>query len=251
MTRLVATELRKIVTLRTTWVLTAIGLALVAMSASSYVFGEAIDAPAGSARRTATAIDLIGTNTMLVLVVGVLITTTEFRHATIGHTLQITPSRTRVLTAKLTAGGAYACGFFAASVTVVAGLLLVATSVDGVRLAVAGEITAALWRNLVAMVLTGVLGVAVGAFVRSQVVAITASLAWMFLVENLAAAIDYRIGRWFPFQALNAIFVSPDAVAEDPGSVLPLAPALGLAVFLGYVLLATVGAGVLMTRRDV
>jgi ABC-2 type transport system permease protein len=251
MRRLVDTEVRKLATLRTTWALTAIGLALVAMSAGSYIFGDAIDAPVGSAQRTATAIDLIGTNTMLVLVVGVLVMTTEFRHATIGHTLQLTPSRTRVLTAKLAAGGLYAAGFFAASTVLVAGLVLLAAGLDGAPLAVDGEIATALWHNLTAMVLTGLLGVAVGALVRSQVVAITGSLAWMFIVENLAAAIDYRIGRWFPFQALNAIFISQDALAADPGSVVPLAPALGLTFFIGYVLLTTAGAGILMTRRDI
>jgi ABC-2 type transport system permease protein len=251
MTRLVGTELRKLTTVRTTWTLTAIGLAVVVMSTSSYVFGDAIDAPAGSAQRTATAIDLIGTNTMLVLVVGVLVVTTEFRHATIGRTLQLTPSRTRVLTAKLAVGGVYASGFFAASVLLVAGLVLLAASRDGVHLVAGGDIATALWHNLVAMVLTGLLGVAVGALLRSQVVAITASLTWMFLVENLAAATDYRIARWLPFQALNAIFISRDALADDPGSVVPLAPSLGLAVFLGYVALATAAAGVLMTRRDI
>jgi ABC-2 type transport system permease protein len=251
MTRLLDTELRKLSTVRTTWALTAIGLAVVALSTSSYIFGDPIDAPTGSAQRTATAIDLIGTNTMLVLVVGVLVMTTEFRHVTIGHTLQLTPSRTRVLTAKLAAGGVYAAGFFAVSVALVGGLVLLAAGLDGVPLAVGGAIATALWHNLVAMVLTGLLGVAVGALLRSQVVAITASLAWMFLVENLAAAIDYDIGRWFPFQALNAMFITQDALGTDPGSVLPLAPALGLGVFVGYVLLATTGAGVLMTRRDI
>ena len=45
------------------------------------------------------------------------------------------------------------------------------------------------------MTLTATLGVAIGLLVRSQVVAITGSLVWMLIVENLASTIDYRIGR--------------------------------------------------------
>lgn len=251
MTRLVVTELRKLSTVRTTWALTVIGLAMVVISAASYLFGEAIDAPHGSAQRTATAIDMIGANTMLVLVVGVLVVTTEFRHATIGHTLQLTPSRTRVIATKLVAGGTYAAGFFVVAALLVAGLVLSSSRLEGAQLAVGTLIATALWHNLAAIVLTGILGVAIGALIRSQVAAITASLAWMFLVENLAAAVDYRFGRWFPFQALNAIFIRQDAPGEDPGPVLTLAPGLGLAVFLGYVLLLTAGAVTLMTRHDV
>lgn len=249
MTSLTITELRKLSSVRITWVLTAIGLALLALPARSYIFADGIDAPAGSAERTTAAISIIGANTALVLVVGVLVVTTEFRHGTIGHTLQLTPSRTRVLTAKLAAGGIYGALFYLAAVALVTGLLLIATVGQGVTLERGAMIGTALAGNLVAMTLTATLGVAIGALVRSQVAAITGSLVWMLIVENLAATIDYRIGRWLPFQALNAIFATDQARTQSV--IAPLAPELGLTVFLTYVLLATLAAGVLMTKRDV
>lgn len=252
MTGLLQAEVRKLWTVRTTWALTAIGLVLVVLSTSAVVFGAATVGPQGPRRSVAAlAIEQIGGNSIIVLVIGLLIMTTEFRHATIGRTLQLTPSRTRVLVAKLSGGALYAAAFFAASVVVVMGLVAIRAALDGTPFGSGSGVITAVWQGLVGMVLTGLLGVAVGALIRSQVVAITVSLVWLFLVENLATALRPEVGRWLPFQALNALFLSREALANEPGIVGPLAPGLALAVFLGYVVVASILAGVLLRARDV
>ena len=251
MTASIATELRKLTTVRTTWTLSTIGLVIVAMSTSSYVFGDPVDAAVGSATRTATAIDVIGANSLMVLVVGVLVMTTEFRHDTIGHTLQLTPGRTRVLASKLVAGAVYGAAFFAACLAITAVMLLATVVTSGTSPAFGGSIIDALWRNLLAMSLTGALGVAAGAVIRSQVVAVTTSLLWVFVVENLVSATSYAVGRWLPFQALNAIHVSELERAGQGGGILPLTPTTGLLVFLGHVALLSLIAGVTMSERDI
>ena len=53
-----------------------------------------------------------------------------------------------------------------------------------------------------------------------------------------------------PFEALNAIFAIHQAPTE-PGAIAPLAPELGLTVFLTHVVLATLIAGVPRAKRDV
>lgn len=251
MTAPIATELRKLTTVRTTWALTAIGLVVVALSVSSYVFGEPVDAAVGSARRTATAIDVVGANSLMVLIVGVLAMTTEFRHDTIGHTLQLTPSRARVLWSKIVTGAIYGAGFFAACLVLTMLMLFARSVASDTSLEFGGVVLDSSWRNLVAMALTGMLGVAAGAVIRSQVVAVTTALMWVFVVENLVSAYDYGIGRWLPFQALNAIHTSEVDRAVQDGRILPLPPTTGFLVFLGHVVLLSVIAGVLMSRRDV
>ena len=250
---LLAAEVRKLRTVRTTWILTAVGLVLVALTTGALVFSDLIVGPfTGSSAHVAAAIDQIGSNAIIVLVVALLAMTTEFRHGTIGRTLQLTPSRTRVLASKLSIGVIYAVAFFVASLVVVAVMLAVATVTQDVSLQFGGEVGTALWQGLVGLSLNGIFGVAVGALIRSQVVAITLLLVWLFVVENLVAALWPEIARWLPFQALNALFLSDEVLANVPeGMATPLEPTLALAVFLAYVVVAATTAGTLMRVRDV
>jgi ABC-2 type transport system permease protein len=250
---LLAAEVRKLWTVRTTWVLTGIGLLLVGLTTGTLVFSAMVVGPFdGSASQVAAAVDQIGSNAIIVLVVALLAMTTEFRHGTIGRVLQLTPSRSVVLAAKLAVGVVYALAFLLASLVVVAVVLLAGAASLDVSLELGGEVGRALWQGAVGLSLNAMFGVAVGALVRSQVVAITVLLVWLFVVENLVAALWPAVGRWMPFQALNALFLSEDVLANVPdGFAAPLAAPVALTVFLGYVLVATVVAGVLLRVRDV
>lgn len=250
---LVVAELRKLSTVRTNLVLTAVGLLLVLGSAAAFTMVEEVAGPfLGTDGEVASAIDQIGGNSLIVLVVALIAMTTEFRHGTIGRTLQLTPSRTRVLSAKLAAGVVYAVVFFVLAVVVVAGVLAVAAAMSSVGLEVGDASVTALWQGVVGLVFTAALGVAVGALLRNQVLAVTLSLLWVFVVEQLINQFWPHIGRWLPFQALNAIFLSEETLAAAPeGMFQPLEPAVGLAVFVGYVVVATVVAAVLLRTRDV
>lgn len=253
MTGLVAGEVRKLLTVRTTWVLTVLGWALVALSTSVFVFGEQFTGPfSGTDDQVAAAIQQIGANAMIVLIVAILLVTTEFRHGTMGRTLQLTPSRTRVLIAKLLTGAIYAVAFFVVSVVVVAVIVVIGASAQGVSLWVGPDTMASLWQGPIALVLNAALGVAVGALLRSQVVTITVALLWFFVAENLVNALLPEVGRWLPFQLLNSLFLSDQVRAGAPdGMLLPPEPAVALVAFLGYVLLATAAAATLLRTRDV
>jgi ABC-2 type transport system permease protein len=253
MTSLLAAEVRKLWTVRTTWILTAMGFALVALTTGTLVFSEMVVGPfTGSAPQVAAAVDQIGSNAIFVLIVALLAMTTEFRHGTIGRTLQLTPSRSVVLSAKLAVGVVYAVVFFVLSLVAVASVLLLGVLLQGASIELGPEVGTAVWQGLVGLSLNGILGVAVGALLRSQVLAITVLLVWLFVVENLVAALWPGIGRWMPFQALNALFLSDEVMANVPeGMFAPLDAPLALATFLGYVLVATVIAGILLRTRDV
>jgi ABC-2 type transport system permease protein len=254
-------ELRKLTTVRTTTVLTLAGWALVVLGGAFLIFSAVDDetgmpsfgaAFTGSAAEVAGVIDQVGGSSIIVLVVGLLIVTTEVRHQTIGRTLQLTPSRTRVLLAKLAGGVAYAAAFFVGGLVIVGLLLAIGAAAEGVGLSYGPEVTTALWHGLVGLGLTAVLGVSVGALLRSQVVAITLSLVWVFIVENLVRGFWPSVGKWLPFQAQQAVFLSEEVrEAAPPGALNLLDPAVGLAVFLGYVVLFTAAAALLLRYRDV
>ena len=250
---LVLAEIRKLRTVRTTWVLTILGWLLVVLSSSVFVFVEDFSGTfRGVDAEVAAAVDQIGSNSVIILIVAILLVTTEFRHGTIGRTLQLTPSRTRVLTAKTVTGAAYAVAFFLTSLAVVAVVVAIGAAVHGVSIDVGPETLGALWQGPVGLVLNAAFGVAIGALLRSQVVTITVTLVWLFIAEQLVAGLLPDVGRWLPFQALNALFLSDEVLAQVPeGQLMPLDAGVALAVFLAYVAVAVVAAGVLLRTRDV
>lgn len=245
---LLAAERRKLTSVRTIWALTLIGWAFAGLTASASVFGPTADQFRGEPAQIAAVIDGIGQSSLFVLVVGLLVMTTEFRHATAGRTLLVTPSRTRMLAAKLIAGVGYALMFVAGGIVVVAVVLGPTAVMHGARLQLDAEVAAAVRDTVAGLGLTALLGVAVGALVRSQVVAITVSLAWVFVLENLVAFLRPGVGRYLPFQALQGLFV-PAGTEMGPIQVLDPLPAL--ATFLAYVVVALGLSLVLLTRRDI
>jgi ABC-2 type transport system permease protein len=250
---LIAAEIPKLRTVRTMWVLTAVGLALVVLGAGVLLFVEEFSGPfTGSDERIAAAIDQIGSNSVIVMIVAILVITTEFRHGTIGRTLQLTPSRTRVLPAKMATGAAYALVFFVAGLILIGALVVLAGALRDASLDPGGETLTALWQGPVGLGLTAIFGVAVGALLRRQVLTVTVTLVWLLVAENLVNALLPEAARWLPFQALNALFLSDEVLANVPeGQVMPLEPGLALVTFLGYVAVAAVAAGILLRTRDV
>lgn len=245
-------ELRKLRTVPTTWVITGIGWALVILSALlPFIVPGFSTAFTGDARQVAGTIDQIGTNSIIPLIVGVLVITTEFRHGTIGRTLQLVPSRLAVLSWKLLAGAAYAVLFTVTSLVLVGVILLTMALTNDVSLSWGPEVATSLWQVFAGMALPAILGVAVGALLRSQVLAITLMLVWVFVVENLALLLPSWLSQWLPFAALNSVFLTEQARAQMPPNMQFLEPGIALAAFLGYVVVFTGLAVLLMRERDV
>ena len=250
---LIAAEIRKLRTVRTTWIITLIGVVLAGFTAGFFLFETTMTGPfEGADAQIANAIEQIGANSVIVVVIGLLSMTTEFRHGTAGRTFQLTPSRTRVMLAKLTVGGLYGVAFFAVSLVVVLGLVLLAGLGADDGLSFGSETVDALWQGPVGLALAAVLGVAIGALLRNQVVAITVTLIYVFIGETLVNQFFPEVARWMPFQVLNSLYLSEEAMAGMPDDmVLPLDAATAWPVFLGYVVVFTVAAVALMRYRDV
>ena len=189
-----------------------------------------------------------GVPEVLVVLLGGLAFTQEFRYGTITSTYLGEPRRTRVLIAKW-------LSVALASVVITIGTLAFSATF-GVALISSrnGEVTLAaqFWQTaaaaFVVMAAYSVIGVAVGALVRNQIAAAVGVLVWMLAVEQTVIPAFPAIGRWMPGGAADALLqLGPELGLE--GKLLS-APVGGL-VLLGYTAAAVTLALLLTPRRDV
>jgi ABC-2 type transport system permease protein len=196
MISLVRTELLKLYWTRATWgfLAAATVIAVVQVERVLGSLGKVGSPHPGSRQLT---LDLLGASSVGVLVIamlGVVIVTHEFHHATWTSTLLGIPDRRRVLAAKfITAAlvGAIAAGFLfavAAGLGVASGKVQLYLDARQLRLVAAGLVATAWWTWL---------GAAIGTVVRSQTVALLIPPLWMLVVETLLPA--YGLDRLVPW----------------------------------------------------
>jgi ABC-2 type transport system permease protein len=184
--------------------------------------------------------------TVLMLILGIIGMTQEYRHRTATPTFLVSPHRGRVVAAKV---AAYALA------AVPLGLLIVATDVLVVEVyagargsapALSGDNLRVLGGAWAALVIYAVIGVGVGALLRNQVGAIVGSLVYLFVVEMVIRAIPAIAGayKWLPggaLEAMTATLNGPDLLSAWQGAL----------VLLGYGLVAALLGTFLAVRRDV
>jgi ABC-type transport system involved in multi-copper enzyme maturation permease subunit len=175
---------------------------------------------------------------------GVLLVTSEYRYGTIRPTILFTPSRSRVLGAKVIAGALAGITFgiagealgWALGYAILSGrgITFALNSGDAVQLALGGLGGIALW---------GAIGTGLGAIVRNQVGAVIALLAWGFVIDPLLFGLVPTVGRFMPTYAEDGL------VGLTTQHLLKAAA--GGVVLVGWaVVLAAVGLAV-TARRDV
>lgn len=201
---LLRSEWLKLWTTRTTWVMLGIGLLGEALFAGLYTglasLGE-IEEQLGEAE-IATGVGLL---MVLMLVLGVLTITSEFRHGTSSSTFLASPKRYPALLAKL--GASLLVGLLAglAFVVVNAGLSLSLTAGRGGDLPAAGDLVSVYAGVVISFALLSAFGFGVGAIVRNQVGAIIAAIAFFFVLSPLPELLPGSIGEYFPAQALGSL----------------------------------------------
>lgn len=235
---LLRSEWIKLFSTRTTWVMLGIGLLGEALFAGLYVGLAPLDEIDG-VDRVITGIGLLMT---LLLVLGVLVITAEFRHGTASSTFLATPRRWPVMLAKL--GVTMLIGLLAglAFVLVNGGLALPLFEGRGGHLPPRSEIVEIYAGVVVSFGLLGAFGLGVGAIVRNQVGAIIAAIACFFVLSPLPEFLPGRIGDYFPAQAIGSLHGNAD---EGLGQV-----AGGLVLAAWALALVAIGT-VIICRRDV
>ena len=248
MIAVVRSELLKIRTTRGWFAYLVVLVALVGIGAAAEVGSRSLDERSGLDFQFAL-VDLIGISSLLAIILGITIVTTEFRHGTITPTLLATPGRERVLAGKAIAGVLIAILFAAMAIIVVLVVASIYTSIDGGQLELAdGEVVKRAATNVLGVVLWLLMGLAIGSVVHSQVAALVGTLVWLFLVETLLVGlfslldID-AVQEYLPFHALDGA----DGTGGD--NLLSYGPAL--AVTLGWIAVLGAAGAVRTSRRDI
>jgi ABC-2 type transport system permease protein len=237
---LLRSEWIKLWSTRTTWVMIGAGLLIEGLFAGLYV-GLVPLGDIGEIDEVATGTGML---LVLMLVLGVLSVTTEFRHGTASSTFLASPSRYPVLLAKL--GASLLVGILAglAFVAVNGGLALPIFADREGDLPATSELVSIYSGVVVSMALICAFGFGVGAIVRNQVGAIIAAIAFFFVLSPLPELLPGSIGEYFPAQALGSLH----GHVEGEGGLDQITGGLVLAAWAtGLVVLGIA----LICRRDV
>lgn len=218
---LLRSEWIKLWSVRTTWVMIGIGLLCEALFAGLLV-SLASFADIGDIDEVITGLGLLMT---LMLVLGVLVITTEFRHGTSSSTFLVTPTRWPVLLAKLAA--CVLVGLLAGLlfVAVNGGLALPIYSGRGGNLPPTADLAEIYAGVVVSFALLCVFGLGIGAIIRNQVGAIIAAIAVFFVVSSLPELLPGSIGEYFPAQTVGTLHgrVEGDGTLTQVGAGVVLA----------------------------
>ena len=195
MTALLRAELLK---LRTTRTFAAVVASAAALSLTLVVLGAAL-----GKETKAHALFTNSAITYIIVILGAIAMTGEWRHRTITGSVLAAPNRVRLLAAKAIS---YSVAGIALAIIVTVPTIIVGELVlsgRGLATLGAGGIADVLWRNLAVAALLGPLGVCVGALIRNQIVTVVGLII-------IAAAIEPAV-----FQA------SRKSVASSRSPALP------------------------------
>ena len=246
MTRLFASELLKMRTIRTPW-----GFAVAAVGLGGLLAAGHIGSPPKEGRLAPDyQFDLFLSAAfpavVLALLLGILLFTNEFRHGTISRTLLVTPRRPTLVALKLMVGAAAGVGLALLAVATAAVIAVIWLGIIDVPLQI-GDEADAVWRSLLAAALVGALGAAVGGVVHSQVGALVGTLVWLFVAEPIIWVILGLVHIGGVADYLPAVTVL--SILDTQGQNLSFAATAGMAVV--WIAVASALAVLRTSRRDI
>jgi ABC-2 type transport system permease protein len=249
MKTLIGVELLKLRTTRLSYGLLATAAGLTAL----FAVIEAARAGSGSGigpLSTASGLNAVITAgvwaLVLATVMGVTVSSGEFRHSTATLTYLATPRRGRVLAAKAVAGACAGAvfGLVGYVIALGAGLIFLAARGDHVTI---GDATLARYGagHILATALLAAIGVGVGSLIRSQLAGVIGVFAWTIVIESLLGGLLTGVRPYLPYTAASTLSGTPlGGAAFGPahnlsgGSPLPFAAATTLLAALAMVFCA-------------
>jgi ABC-2 type transport system permease protein len=186
-----------------------------------------------------SVLDVSGVAVLFTLILGATALAGEHRHRTIATTFLVTPTRSRVVVAKVAgytmAGAVFGVVVEAAAVVVAVGWL----AATGNPIPIGTTVVAGLALTPVATGLAAGFGVGIGAAIPNQLVAVLAGFGWVMLAEQLLGGLVPEVALWLPFRGAGGAITGLNP---------KIGPAAGAALFLVY-LVIIVGVGIQVTRR--
>ncbi|GAB3749188.1 ABC transporter permease [Microlunatus parietis] len=211
-----------------------------------------------TAEGVGTAVGLSGLVLFVPALIGTIAITGEYRHRTIGGTFLAAPRRGRVLGAKLVVYALFGLGYGCIAAASSGLAVLVAAAVRGVALGIGpGTLLIMLGQLTVAAAVYMVLGVAIGALARNQIVAIAVVLGYFYFLEYVLMIIPglnaiYPVLPGGATSALINFTFLTDVITNEAGLGLPalLSPVGGALILLGYAAVSAAVAVLVPLRRD-
>jgi ABC-2 type transport system permease protein len=208
MTRLVWIELLKLRTTRLAcgMLAAAVALSILSSAMGAARAGNASIPPLSTSAGLGAVTVLVGFPLLLALVLGITVSSGEFRHGTATLTFLATPKRAGVLVAKAlaaaVAGTAYGlAGGIAATAT---GLVFAAAKGDHIALG-AGTLLGHIAGAALAGALLAAVGVGVGSLVRGQLGAVIGVFLWCLIGESVLDGLYPSTGRYLPFTSAASL----------------------------------------------
>jgi len=241
MSNLIRAELQQLRTLRSTYGVVGLALALVV----GLTIGDFSDAGGENLATAGDMHDAVIRDAGLVVAMIFSIFAAsrvggEYRNDTIAQRAMASPRRSRMMATKLITYGTLGAVVGAASAAVSIPIAKALASSNDVAFSLSStEVAEVIGQVAAGSALFAVLGVAVAFITRSQPAAILVVLG-MFVVEQIVMGLAPSVAQYLPYQLLNSTL-----------SVGELAPATGIVALVG-VAAAIVAAGTtLLARRDV
>jgi ABC-type transport system involved in multi-copper enzyme maturation permease subunit len=202
--------------------------------------------PVGNPEYEELALSVGSQASILLLILGIIGMTQEYRHRTATPTFLTTPRRNQVVTAKLLAYGLVAVPFSLVILAVNVLVVVIYAGARGDAPSLSGDNLQTLAASLLVLVVFSIIGVGVGALLRNQVGAIVGSLVYLFVVEGIVSSVGAIRGiyKWLPGGAVQSIttdFETPGLLDAWQGGLL----------LLGYGLVFALLGTLLAVRRDV
>jgi ABC-2 type transport system permease protein len=253
MIRLIRAEWAKLFTTRV-WIGLLIGACLMAGGFAALFTGLAGQEqngqpgipPVGTQQYETLVFSVPANTGVLLLILGVIGMTQEYRHRTATPTFLTEPRRGRVIIAKLLAYALVAVPFALVIVAVDVLVVMIYAGARGAAPSLGADNLKTLGASGLVLVVFALIGVGVGALLRNQVAAIVGALVYLYVVEPIVSGIGAIQGayKWLPGGAVQAItsnFQAPEL----------LQPWQGFLLLLGYGLLAALVGTLFAVRRDV
>jgi ABC-type transport system involved in multi-copper enzyme maturation permease subunit len=205
---LVRIELLKLRTTRTSAGLLGITVLLTALDAvlRASRAGNGRLAPLNTADGQRNVATLTGFAMLMALLLGAIIASGEFRHATATLTYLTCPNRARVLTAKSITGAIAGLTVGAAGAGTTIAIALAFTAAHGYSLALSGTtLTRYAVGATIGAALLGALGVALGSLIRSQLVLTVGLIVWALFVESILGGLFNSLSPYLPFTTATTL----------------------------------------------
>lgn len=255
---LLLSEYRKLTYARSNWALLIAAVAFTVFgTAVSPVAIQATEPLIGIGLESQEIVDSIYANAIsgyfFAIIIGILLMANELRHGTAVATFLSRPNRAMVLFAKF--GVAAIAGSLLMVVSALAAIAATApilTLFPNAAQPSEGIFASLVVASLLSGAVLGIVGVALAALIRSQVISIVGSLVYLFLIDPILVALLPDVGKWLPSGLITAMLsldISATQLGIDTTRFLEPLPAALLLV--GYAAVFAIAALATSMRRDI